>query len=756
MLNWIKKKLTGSDALASSQRAEPTRRTASTSDEPTDIETLQKRGNALLAEGRWEEAIQCYRHAFDLDPQSVSATISLGYALAAQGHGEEAEHYLSLAVRIDPGNADAYYMLGGVANARGDLSTAIEYFRKALECKPDFEFACRDLYDAFMRSGHDEQANIMLVNAVAAHPEWSELEILLADLYREKGEHEAAAEHYRKFLSAQPSNLKALCNLGLSLQISGKLKEAADSFKRMLALKPDCAEAYYNLGNVIKAQGDAQAAIEYYEKSLELNPDDTFALTNLGNTHMAQGDSDAAFACYKKILAVSPNDVSAHNNAGLALRAQGSIEAALEYFNKALALEPLRFDTHANIAHILQAQGKFEAAIEHYRRAISLAPESSLADLHLRVGNVFLEQENTQKAIESYQGILAIKPDFAKAYSNIGTALLKQGNYHAALEYYRKALALKPDLSEVGWNESLTCLLLGDYGLGWKKYESRWNHPQLKQSRRHYKQPLWLGDEPLEGKTILLHSEQGFGDTIQFCRYARLVSERGAKVLMQVQAPVKRLLSSLDGIHDIFSEDDLLPLFDYQCPLMSLPLALRTTPETIPAFDTYLKAEPDLIASWDARLGKRQKPRIGLAWSGRPTFGNDRNRSIPFPQIAKIVSDRAQFISIQKDVRETDLAALNACSNVAQFGEHIRDFSDTAALVANLDLIVTVDTSVAHLAGALGKPVWILLPFVPDWRWFLERSDSPWYPSATLFRQPDAGNWAAVFERVESELERLF
>ncbi len=294
-------------------------------------------------------------------------------------------------------------------------------------------------------------------------------------------------------------------------------------------------------------------------------------------------------------------------------------------------------------------------------------------------------------------------------------------------------------------------LLLGRFEQGWRQFEWR-KKCGGPIAARCYPQPLWLGEEDIAGKTLFIWCEQGLGDTIQFCRYAKLAEARNAKVIMSVQEPLRGLLKQISPTIQIINQGEVPTDFDYHCPLLSLPLAFRTTLETIPAELQYLKADEELRVAWAARLSPKTKPRLGLVWSGRTTHPNDHNRSIELEQFIPILGSHLDWICLQKEIREKDLALLRQLGHIAFFGDELRDFSDTTALLTQMDLVVTVDTSVAHLAGAMGKPVWLLLPYDPDWRWLLDRDDSPWYPSARLFRQQEIGNWAAVIDQVANEL----
>jgi hypothetical protein len=321
-----------------------------------------------------------------------------------------------------------------------------------------------------------------------------------------------------------------------------------------------------------------------------------------------------------------------------------------------------------------------------------------------------------------------------------------------ALVNYENALSLCPDNHESRWNKGLVELSLGQFREGWRNYESRWAK-EMAHLRRNFAQPLWRGKKTLAGRTILLHAEQGLGDTLQFVRYAPKVARLGAKVLLEVQPPLLSLLSGIDGVSAVFAQGDKLPAFDLQCPLMSLPLAFGTELSSIPAEIPYIDVSADLVSKWRERMGERRVPRIGIAWAGSAVHKNNRKRSIALERFAPLLSTPGvEFVSIQKELTQSDAAVLEDHASVLNIGGELDDFADTAAVISSLDLLISADTSVAHLAGAIGRPVWILIPLAPDFRWLLKREDSPWYPTARLFRQPRLEDWDSVLERVRGEL----
>ena len=420
------------------------------------------------------------------------------------------------------------------------------------------------------------------------------------------------------------------------------------------------------------------------------------------NTFHQRGQLATAQALYEDILRVQPRHFDALHLLGVIAAQTKNPAKAANLIGKAIEIDPHHAAAHCNRATALQELGQREAALVSYDQAI------------------------------------AIKPEYAVAYINRGHVLRELKRWDAAIESYDRAIA---------W------LLGGNFEAGWVEYEWRWKSKRGPHTpeKRPFPQPLWLGKESLAGKTILLHSEQGLGDTLQFCRYAKRVAGLGAKVILEVQPPLLTLLAGLEGVSQLVGRGDALPGSDYQCPLLSLPLAFNTALHDIPSAARYLQSDPAKIAHWHTVLGEKRRPRIGLIWSGNPAHTNDHNRSIPLANLMDHLPAECQYIGLQKELREADVGCLNANPAIVNFAE---DFSDTAALCECMDLMISVDTSVAHLSAALGLKTWILLPFNPDWRWLLDRNDSPWYPSVTLYRQQQSGDWNGVLKQVAADLRQ--
>jgi hypothetical protein len=424
-----------------------------------------------------------------------------------------------------------------------------------------------------------------------------------------------------------------------------------------------------------------------------------------------------AIEAYEAAIDARPGYPEAWNHRGLALHELGEADDALASFDEAIRLRPNFADAHNN-------------------RSISLR---------------WLNR--AEEAIAAADMARACDPHDTRAFTARGHALRSVGRFAEALENYDQAVAAFPNNGTLRFNRAACLLQLGDYERGWAEYEWRWQRPRIERHWVIMQQPLWLGEQPITGKKILLHAEQGLGDTIQFCRYAKLVADLGASVLLGAPPLLHGLMATLESASGVVSQLDIIPSFDLQCPLLSLPLVFRTRLETIPAKVPYLTAPAPHRPKWSNRLGSRRGLRVGVAWAGNPHHGNDHNRSMTLETAMGMMPEGTNIYCLQRDMRPRDIPALAMFPQVEYFGSDLCDFSDTAALIAEMDLVISVDTSVLHLAGAMGARVWGLLPFACDWRWLVERSDSPWYPTMRLFRQSAPGEWADVVVRVREELK---
>ena len=472
-------------------------------------------------------------------------------------------------------------------------------------------------------------------------------------------------------------------------------------------------------------------------------------LEQQGDTLRAAGRPTEALGYFDAAIAASPASAALHCKRGQCLHTLRRFSEALESFDRGIALQPSLAPAHMDRANTLQEVGRLEEALASYDRAIALAPR--YADLHCNRGTVLHRLHRMEESVASYDTALRLAPGHEAAAFNRSTALADLGRNEEALEGFARTLRRHPELAVAHWNEAISLLRLGRMREGWARFEWRFRYNELSILERKYSKPRWRGETPIESQTILLYAEQGLGDAIQFCRYAPVLAGLGARVVLEAPAPLFPLLQSLAGVATLVREGDPLPDFDHHCPLLSLPLALDTGLDSIPARVPYLRVDPARRAAWADRLGTPQaaRPRVGLAWSGNPGHPNDYNRSMPIDHLLALRGLPIELVSLQKDVRDRDRPALLELG-VRHFGDALED---VAAAIAELDLVISVDTGIAHLAGALARPTWLLLPFAPDWRWLLDREDSPWYPGARLIRQTAPGDWAGVAHRVIRDLQ---
>jgi len=474
-------------------------------------------------------------------------------------------------------------------------------------------------------------------------------------------------------------------------------------------------------------------------------------LLQRGRAFHETGNTSEAAACYRQILELQPDHADALHLLGLVELQRNDPKAAIVAIRKALAADDGRAVYYNSLGLVLTDLQQLQPAVEAFDRAIALDP--ALAEANNNRGLALRELGLWDEAVASFDRAIAITPNAAEPYNNRGMVLMDQGKLEEAMASFDLAYAIDSQYFGALWNKSLCLLLAGRWEEAWPLHEWRW---KVTPPTRAFAEPLWLGAQSLRGKSILLHSEQGLGDTIQFARYIKLVADLGARTIVEVDRPLVTLIEAVAGVGRIIERGAPLPPFDFQCPLLSLPLAFKTTPANLPHAPSYLKASAVKTAYWARKLGPKGRPRIGVVWSGNPTHKNDRHRSIPLADFAHVFSEHFDFFSLQKDTRPSDQDALLRHPRLRHFGDSLESFLDSAALCDLMDLVISVDTSLAHLAGALGKSVWILLPSNPDWRWSLDGDRTPWYPSARLCRQQRPNDWAAVLRKVKADLSARF
>ena len=590
--------------------------------------------------------------------------------------------------------------------------------------------------------------------ALRLRPQFSAAHNNLGVALRDLGRHPEAEASYREALRLQAHYPEAHNNLGDALRALGRLGEAEASFREALRLRPDYPEAHNNLGLALRALGRLAEAEASFRAALRLRPGYPEAHFNLGNALYRLDRPSEAELSYREALRLRPNYLEAHNNLGLTLRALGRSVEAEASFRDALLLKPDYPEAHFNLGNVLYGSDRPTEAELSYRAALRLRPNYPEALINL--SNVLRDLDRPEEALTSCREVVRLQPDLAEAHSNLGVALGDLGYPLEAEASYREALRLQPGMPGAHNNLAHVLLSTGRFEEGWEEYEWRWKTQHM--PARDFSAPLW-GGEAIGHRIILLHAEQGLGDTLQFCRYVPLIAA-GGRIVLEVQSPLVQLLSRMPGIAEIVARGDRLPPFDLHCPLLSLPRAFGTRLDTIPGATPYLAADPGRASEWRKRLAPLDGLRVGLVWAGgrKPDPGmaaEDRRRSIRLAAMAPLREvSGVSYVSIQKGEPAAESANPPPGLVLYDFTKDLHDLADTAALVDGLDLVISVDTAVAHLAGALGKPVWLLNRFGGDWRWLLDRDDSPWYPTLRQFRQPSPGDWNTVIRRVRDALKQ--
>jgi tetratricopeptide (TPR) repeat protein len=519
-------------------------------------------------------------------------------------------------------------------------------------------------------------------------------------------------------------------------------------------LRPDRGDAHNRQGLLFLRHGRLDAARECFEQALRCDPADADTHNNLGAVLREQGRLDEAAACFHRALALLPDHAGAHNNLGRVCEDRGRLEEAAARYRLALCHQPNNAAFHNNLGNVLIRLSRSDEALLCYQQAVRLQPAEPV--YHSNLANALTLAGRPEEAEACCRQALRVRPAFADARHNLAITLAAQGKFAEALTHNEEALRLEPEHPGARNCRALWWLQHGDFARGWPEYEWRWAVHGV--TRRTFREPQWDGSA-LQGRTILLYAEQALGDTIHVIRYAPLVKERGGTVVVECQPPLAPLLAGCPGIDRLVPRGSPLPPFDVQAALLSLPRLFGTTPETVPANVPYLFARPDLVAAWHRELTAEPAFKVGIAWQGSLTFAGDRMRSAPLRHFAPLARvEGVRLLSLQKGPGREQLRSVAGRFAVTDLGSTLDEttgaFVDTAAVMMNLDLVVTTDTSVAHLAGALGVPVWVALSVGPDWRWLLEREDSPWYPSMRLFRQSRPHDWDEVFERMAAELRR--
>lgn len=638
------------------------------------------------------------------------------------------------------------------------------------------------------QSGHFSEAKNVYIDLLSIYSNNPRLFNNLALLEFQQGHFEAGLEYVEKSLNINPNQFAAYGNRGAALFALNRFDEAFSDYSKAISLNSNYAEAYYNRGILHEKYERHQEALADYDQAIQLNPNYTKAFNNRGNALKALKRYEEALSSYEHAIKLNPRHAEAHYNRGVILNELKRYQDAFNSYNQAIAMNSDYVDAYNNCGNVVMALKRFEEALACFKKAIEINPKYAYAyngqgnvlmelkrfdeallsyekaialnslspDPHNGKSNALQELKRFDDAVFGYEKAIALDPDSADTYANRGLAMQGLKRFDEALQSFDKAIELNPEMADPYWNKALLKILKGQYEEGWQLYEYRRHRKEQKASYPVYQQPLWLGQETIKDKVLYIYPEQGLGDFIQFCRYIPLVEKLGAKVILNVPAPLLSVIKTIGLNATIVKSHDEVGSFDFHCPIMSLPLAFKTTVESIPNHVPYLFSDQFKKNYWEKKIANTSNTlKVGLVWSGSKDHKKDHDRSLRLEQLEPLLSLPITFYSLQKEVREQDKVTLSSLNQIHQYQEELNDFSDTAAMVDCLDLIITVDTSVAHLAGAMAKNVWILIAYLPDYRWMLDRDDTPWYPTVKLFRQSTVGSWDSVIIDVKKALEKL-
>jgi len=656
--------------------------------------------------GRLAEAERIYSRILKVQSTHFDAVHLLGVIRHQQGRQAEALDLIGSALKINPRSSDALLNQGSVLHHFECYRDALASYDRALAIHPNNARAHYNRGLALKELGRLEEAVASYERALVIQPDHADVLNNHGSILLHLKRFDEALASFDQGLAIRPHDATALNNRGNALLGLKRAGEALASYDQALTLEPGYAEAHRNRAIALKELERLEEALRSYDEALALKPDYLEALHGRGATLLQLKRFEEAIDTYDRLLAIRPDHMPGLYNRGNALKELNRADEALRCYDRALALKPHHVGALHSRANALRDLKRFEEALATFDRALAIRPDDT-ALLNNR-GNVLKDLGRLQEALSSYEFALALRPDFRDALNNRGLALVELARYEEALESCDRAIQLDPDHAEHRFNRSLLLLLLGSYRNGWREYE--WRKKRQSWGERRFGAPEWAG-ESISGQRVLLYGEQGLGDTIQFVRYAALVEQLGARVLIEVRTPLKDLMRTLPFGVEVIARGEPLPEFDFQCPLLTLPSLFETDEPTIPWSGAYLTAEEERLRRWQKRLGEKVKPRVGVAWSGSATHGNDRNRSICLETIGELFDLPVEWVCLHKEIRGGDRAVLPRFGQLRHFADEIADFADTAALIACCDLVISVDTSVAHLAGAMGRPVWVLLPY---------------------------------------------
>jgi tetratricopeptide (TPR) repeat protein len=659
---------------------------------------------------------------------TITEILALAETHTAANRMLDAEQLFRQAIQLDASCATAHHNLGVTLVHQGRVDEAARCLAEAQRLAPDSQAIGDSL----------RQVRAILANQRGA-------ELAAAGQFDEAAESQAAA------IELNPHMAQAHCDLGLARLKQNRLGEAAAALARAIELEPQRADTHNHLGVVLARQAKLSEAAARHRQSIALDPKYAEAHYNLGVVLAAMGQWREAATHYRQATALQPEFASAHNNLGIALGQEGRIDAAAESYRRALAINPAFAEASNNLGVVLMRQGELDEAEAQFRRAIAL--KDRYAEARHNLGNCLVMQERYEEATDTFRDAIDIRGDHADSHHNLAYALIAQNRVEESLAASARAVELRPQYAEAHFNRAAALLALGQFAEGWREFE--WRLARLQCHRADLPQKHWQG-EPLDGRTILISSERGIDDTIQFLRYAPLLHERGGRVVVECPQPLARLAETCAGVAQVVSTGETLPPFDVHVPVASLPGVMETSLQDIPNRVPYFQPDAVALARWRDELAARDGLKVGIAWQADLDDARSHDGSIPPGEIARLAQvSGVQWVSLQRDAGSDRLATLFDPARCIAPGDRLVDFLEMAAVVRNLDLVIACDSSVAHLAGALGVPTWTALPWAADWRWMLDRADCPWYPTMRLFRQSRRGDWSSVLDRIAQELTKL-
>ncbi len=710
------------------------------------------------------------RRAVKLKPLTESNYLDLGAVLVGQRRYHEALQAVQQGAANNPGFADLQLFLANLQYETGHFELAAASYRDALKLKPDQLLALHNFGLALIKTNEFEQAASAFRRAIELNPEWADAHNNLGYVYHRLGRLGDAEASFERALLIDPGLALAHANAGELAMTRADAGKAIDHYRRATEINPDMAQAHLHLSNALAARGQRDDAIRHLEHCLEIVPDSVEAQLQLARLYAEAENFQSSLAWYREIVAVLPNHIDAlvgmaeallwFAEYGDAASKADRLKEAVTACRNVLSREPDHLRARLMLGALLGQSGKLDEADVQFEAVLLLDPGNANARHNLgvstesraRLAPASEKLALLEKALEHYAVTGTADPHHIDALMGMASIHVEKLYNAEAATLYERILQIDPDYVPARMSYAMLKLKTGDFTIGWRDFESRWRMGnKWKAIQLQSDKPQWSKDVSLAGKTIILYHEQGLGDSLQFIRYASLVAERGARVVVRSPAALRALFASCAGVHAVFDGDEI-PEHDFLCPLMSLPLVFGTTLDTIPAAIPYLRPAPERVLHWRRKFDGENRLRVGVVWAGDPRLQDDNMRSLHFDRLRPLLEvPGVAFYSMQMGSEAK--AQMADVPQIANFTDALFDFQETAALAENLDLAICVDTSSAHLVGAIGKPVWLLNRFNTCWRWMLDRSDSPWYPTMRIFRQPRLGDWDSVIAKVKLALE---